>query len=145
MYHIWAAQCQIQLARGQYPDHPDRFGLLAVPDGRIELFDAVQACFRRMHKRNDAIPLERGLDLTKPHRNEPGFSRHSECVEGGSFEQRFGAINEIAGNPDVAPKSASKGAAFDRLVQRASRRSYPYAAAGQLVLEVSDGFAIRCN
>ena len=53
MYHIWAAQCQIQLRRGQEFNHRDRTGLGAPPERGIELSHPVGGSLRGVQERDD--------------------------------------------------------------------------------------------
>lgn len=139
MYHIWAAQCQIQLAGRQYADNPRQFALPALP---FKLFNSVRPRFGRMQKRNDGVALESGLDLGKTHGNQSGFARHRQSIECGAFEQLLGASDEIADKPHIAPESACESIGLEGLIQRAPRRRHPHAAPGQVLFEVRNRFAI---
>ena len=142
MYHIWAAQCQIQLAGRQYSDNPRQFALLALPSRGIELFNSVRARFGGMQKRNDSVALESGLDLSKTHGNQSGFARHRQGIECGVFEQSLGEGDEIAGEPHIAPESACESIGLEGLIKCGPRRRHPHAAPGQVLFEVRNGFAI---
>ena len=67
MYHIWPAQCQIQLGAGKCVDHrdfPRFFGCLAAQRG-IQLALAVVAGIGGVDQRQDVVPADRRLDLGK--------------------------------------------------------------------------------
>ena len=138
-------KCQIQLRRGQNPDHRDS-GVRGPPlHARIELAYPVRARPRRHAKATALSCAKRGLGLGEAGDDQAGLGGHRQGVEGRLFEQLSVRATRSVGS--LTSRLKLRASAF-RLIASLSAvlgRRDPDAAAGKLALEVGHRFAIRSD
>ena len=124
MYHIWAAQCQIQLRRGQksnlrrqYPRPAAGVGLkFAYPIGRRS---------GGVKDGNNVLMFQCGFRLGEAGRDRGGLAGYRQSIENRSFQEPFRLPDKVRGEPDLPLESAGKDLALDRLAQSFPGGRYP--------------------
>src|SRR5205823_2593669 len=88
---------------------------------------------------------ERRFYLAKPRRQNSGFMRDRQRIQGRLLQQRLDPRPELRFDPDRALEGARKYLSPDRLVNGLPRRRDPYAAARQLALEIGNHLTFRTD
>jgi hypothetical protein len=91
MYHIWAAQCQIQLDAGKRIDDGDFawFAPSIALQSSGKLAFAIVGRVAGMNQRQNIVAAERRLDLGKAADDCASFAGDCQGVECRAFEQPF--------------------------------------------------------
>ena len=125
MYHIWAAQCQIQLRRGQKSNLRRRYPRPVALGSGLKLAYPVGGRSRGMKDGNNLFMFQGGFRFGEAGRDRPGLSGHRQSIENRSFQEPFRLFGEVRGEPDLPLEPAAKDLALDRLAQRLPAGRYP--------------------
>src|SRR5262245_59825652 len=145
MYHIWTAQCQIQLCPGKHVNHRD-FGRFSGPiaaNGARELAAAFIGAIGGVNERQEVLMADRGLDLRKPGYDLAGLAGNGLRIQGGAFDHEFGLRRQIGGDPHVPLEPAGKHIAPDGILKRYAGRGNPDSATWQSALDVRHHLSVR--
>src|SRR5262245_61096154 len=145
MYHIWTAQCQIQLCAGKRVNHQDSgriSGRIALQGGG-KLASAVTRAICSMNESKEVLAAGRDLHLRKTGQDLARLADDSQCIKGGALDHPLGLRCQVGGYPHVPLEPASEHITRDGIFECNAGRGYPDAATWQLAFDVWHRFSIR--